>query len=561
MHRVLTHQFLEKWRGHKRTRAAVIGILFALLAAAALWPILSRETWPMNHEMHSFFVRTRIYADHLQQWDLIPVWSASDNWNLGSPQPALYHRLFYMGSGILTLVCGDARLAVIVCVWLLLALGAIGIYRAARWLGLPPGISVLSGAALIFANYTCIEWLVRGAMAELTAIMLMPWLLAALLKGMRRGKLGPGVPILLALMYLAHQVMALYMLILLLPVAVMILLWRRTWWRASWRSLLGGSIVGMLIVAPFVFASRRISVGYEIGRILPEQFLPTHQFVSPINYLWDNSWSWGAEPQAFTVQMDSALLALAVIVVIFCVLRLVQGHTPMAGSPAKLMVIALALMLMIAVFFQVSLSTLLYESIPGLNFIQFPWRLLGFITPLLILITLRLGLWAVPRKTFIVFAFAMALATVILSGCFRPIAYSYFSQEEMSAVTQSNGLPEGWNFSMFGEYVPSSVSEDVRSTAQAALERNRSRGCHVVPEPHSLESLTREFSVVCSSPADVVLPIIDSEYHQVVTDSFRGTCTSFHESPEFCGVHVSAGETRIQVHLPRFVSLLGGLSG
>lgn len=540
-------------------RTAGIGLVYGALAALALWPVLAHDSWPLNHEMHTFFVRTRIYADHLQHGDLIPVWSGADNWNLGSPQPALYHRLFYLGSGALTLLVGDVRGAVVLAVWTLLVIGAIGLLRAARWMGTSMPVSVLAGITLIFANYTCTEWLVRGAMAEFAAIMIMPWLLASMIKGMRRGQFGMGVPITLALVFLAHQVMALYLFVLLLPVIAMIVIYRREWLLHSWRALLVGAVGGLALVTPFALASRAVSSGYEISRILPDQFLPTNQFVNLRNYVRDSGWSWGQDPLAFTVQLDTGLLFLLSIVAIFAVLRIRELGPLSFRSPQVFMMTSLVLMLTVGIVFQTRLATPLYEFIPGLRFIQFPWRLLGYITPLLILVSFRGAQWAIPRKALLPLVSLVALVTVVTSGSLRPIHYSYFTPQEMTAVTTSDGLPEGWNFSMFGEYVPESISIDVRSAVSNAAQRNEAMGCHVLDAEHSLEPTTREFKVICGSRSEVVLPLLASDFHVVNVPGGTRLCRPVLDYPEFCGVEVPAGETNVRVGLPTYSSILQNL--
>jgi len=50
--------------------------------------------WPLNHEHDSFANRTIIFAQHAVAGDVLPVWSTLDNAGFGSPQPALYHKLY-----------------------------------------------------------------------------------------------------------------------------------------------------------------------------------------------------------------------------------------------------------------------------------------------------------------------------------------------------------------------------------------------------------------------------------------------------------------------------------
>src|SRR4051794_14233030 len=129
----------------------------------------------MSHEGPAFAQRTLVYARHLQQFDLVPIWSSADASGFGSPMPLFYHRLFYLLAAPLLLVTASAKSATLVTLAIVLVVGAWGMYRLVRTLGGGALAASVAGVCLIAANYTVTNWLVRGAVAELTAAMIVPW--------------------------------------------------------------------------------------------------------------------------------------------------------------------------------------------------------------------------------------------------------------------------------------------------------------------------------------------------------------------------------------------------
>ena len=109
--------------------------LFVAVATVTTHHLWGASGWPQNHEATTFAVRTQIYADHLRAGDLLPVWSSRDNGGLGSPQPALYHKLFYLTAGSLRVAGASLKNALVLATVAFLVIGAAGTRRLAAALG------------------------------------------------------------------------------------------------------------------------------------------------------------------------------------------------------------------------------------------------------------------------------------------------------------------------------------------------------------------------------------------------------------------------------------------
>ena len=131
------------------------------------------------------------------------MWSSSDAAGFGSPMPLLYHKLFYLLAAPLSLITGTIRSADLLVVAGALVLGAYGMYALTRALAASRLAATAPGCVLIVANYTVTNWLVRGALAELTAAMLVPWPLRSFIGALRGGRMSIGLGVWLALLWLA----------------------------------------------------------------------------------------------------------------------------------------------------------------------------------------------------------------------------------------------------------------------------------------------------------------------------------------------------------------------
>ena len=76
---------------------------------------------------------------------------------------------------------GSAKAALVSVVIGFLALGLVGIYPCLRDQGLARLAAAAGGVCFALANYLTTNWLVRGALAEFSNAMLLPWVLLSVL--------------------------------------------------------------------------------------------------------------------------------------------------------------------------------------------------------------------------------------------------------------------------------------------------------------------------------------------------------------------------------------------
>ncbi len=509
-----------------------------------LAPVWRDAGWPMSHEGPGFLQRTLVYARHVAAWDLMPIWSSSDAFGFGSPMPLMYHKLFYLVAGPLALLTGSLRFADVSTVALMLTVGAAGMFATARALQASPLAATVAGLSLIGANYTVTSWLVRGAVAEHSAMMVLPWVLYFFVASIRDGRLHVGMGAALGLMWLGHSVLAFYVGLLVATAGLVLMLARVAPWtllnpRTAWPALL----VLVVIISPYLAIMTMVAPAYDFSRILGPTFLPVDNFQPVSRYLWDRYWQFGRTESGLTVQLDVPMLALGALAIAHLVRRVFLG----AGTPAVKTLRLAAPILMVGVLawlLQLPQANAFYEAIPGALYIQFPWRLLAVLTPALILSAVCLADVALPahwRQSALCIAATWMLAG---SGAFVPIHDHRMGDVDRVSLTNVT-------FSGFREYEPA-AAPPVASSNTEILARWREAGCTFERRMPERETIVVDFDASCPRTTTLPLPIYNSPLHAVDTGASgrRVRCQPLDGFPTLCGVTVPMGSSILSVQLP-----------
>lgn len=544
-----------------------------LLGALCPLVLLSAGGWPFNHEFLSFVTRSEVFARHFAAGDWLPVWSTLDNFGFGSPQPIFYHKLFYVVSGLILWLTGSAKAALAGAVVGFLALGLLGIYRCLRDQGLARLAAAVGGVCFALANYSTTNWLVRGALAEFSAAMVLPWVLLYFLRLLQQRRCAVGLALSLWLTFLGHSVLAYYAGVLL----AFVFLVNSGWWLAApghsgdpsrWSVVrlqvtraLGASMLFLFLCAPWLLALNAFSPDYDIARILPDDFLPRNQFQPWWRYVWDSNYLFGERWDTYTVQLDTALLVLAVA----AGASLAVKRQKLAGAAPLLLLVAAALLL------QLPLAAPFYSYFPGAAFIQFPWRLLALLTPCLVLLAFVAANQAW-QKSWPALAITL-LVSMAQSGALAGLHYQRFSADDMVQARTQLATATG-TFSAFGEYVDKQLPLALVSTVaavktdaplrQAMAAWLDERGCTVDMTAQAWEWQTAVFLVNCKAAGPVVLPLLTSPYWTLTANNANLHCQSLsanananaNKLPGLCAVQVTAGQTRIAARPPTLWSVL-----
>jgi hypothetical protein len=535
-----------------RIRSIFLSSWFILVAIIGIVPPLLKPGFPPNHEDDTFVLRTMVYAKHFQFSDLVPVWSSSDNFGMGSPLPSLYHRLFYILSGFVYAVTNNSKVAIALSLIIFTAIGVCFVFLTLRSFHCSQQIAIIGASTLPFLNYSVTNWLVRGAMAEYSAMMLIPLVLYVVKKSWDRGSLYAPIGFVFGCLFLAHSVIAYYMALIFGTVLIASCLFQLLPWTFFSIKQVALSVLAFISVTwwsllPMLYFRQR----FDVGRLLPDFLNVQFQFHSAKEYLWDSAWSWSNAPQLFTVQMDTILLLG--LLTLLLMRRYSTEH------------IAIFAILAISVLLQNGRSWRFYNLVPGAEFIQFPWRL-SALSSVVLLILVFIGL-----RHLRTLALLIAVLTILPSGTWQRV--NYYSYPDRLETRNSRSL-SNYSLSLFGEYLPADGSLLKPDPASSAVfsewkpkidefiqATNSKAGCALARVTTIGESRKVSFSATCDKSSIVMLPIFTTSAHSISTspNGVSTSCLIDGSYQSLCMVDLPKGSSVVTVHMPTFFSVLSRL--
>jgi hypothetical protein len=353
-------------------------LAFIPLALLFCWCLFALDGVPWTHDGLGLVV-TEIYRRAYLAGDWFPTWTAFMDRGHGTAVPLLYHRLHAQLCALLALKVGTLN-AVKASIPALLVAGAVGMRRLCRYHGARPWVAWIAGVLLMSANYTVNDWFIRGASAELAAFMLVPWGLRYAFEVYDRAWGAVRLAVVSALVFFAHMMTAYFFFIAVAIVMAGGLLKLRPLGFARIRAaLLQAAKFGALIVAaigPYAAAVTYVSEFSGTGKVGMRQDAGAYgscwgSVIDP-----DLSWSRAVVETHGSVEIGRwILLCVAVCVVI------APGGAVAAWRRAG----GLGLMAVVFVVLQRRDLSFVFDRVPGAAKIQFPSRLLVFVTTISLL--------------------------------------------------------------------------------------------------------------------------------------------------------------------------------
>lgn len=470
----------------------------------------------------------------------MPLWWAQGNDGLGSPMPGLYHKLQNFACTALLAVVGDVRLAAILSLLLFTTIGCLGMRKVALQLGANPWLATLHALLLPFASYVSADWLVRGAFAEHAAFMLLPWLVSALLELIEHGRVRVALlSVTMIALFYAHSVTALFSVG---PIAIAALLALARHPRRSvhiiGKGLLSAAIFG-LAVAPMAWVMSALSRHFYFEHATSGPYDVQRNLTD----LYDALFVGHAPVISFWVAPDQELrwaIALAAVLAAIPALRSRSARPWL--DPALAFVLASCALL---TFLRLQSASAVYESVPGLRYIQFPWRLLSFLTVLFI--ALSAALFGRTRARLATPIAAMVLA-VLAARC-RVFHFDDARETEEHLVESLDPS----RYVKWWEYVPAvpgaASDEQLSEWAQGAA--SLSPSCSV-----RNEGCERCFVAECTDRGTIALPYAFSGLELVTDEAGRAVPTSRDFDDARVLVELGAGSTKLRYRRPSWATLV-----
>lgn len=540
-------------------------VLYIVLVAAAavliLSPVLSRSGWPLNEGSTAPLLLVQIYAAHFRHLDFFPVWSSSDGIGMGTPVVLYYHRTFYYVAGLIYLLSGGhLKFAVVATIIGFLAIGAYGMRAALGVVTTSRLLCTVGSVGFLFTNYVFTDWLdPRGDLAEFSALMIVPWLLYWCLTLVKHRRMSfVIVPVMVALVNSHSGIALLSVFVLLTALASFVRAAGFRGFRDIAVRLVISIAATLLLLAPLFLAELKFSQYYD-----PQTkntnfgFKVSQQFRSFWSYFFDGSHRWLAPNTHYFVQIDFAIwVPIAVATITYVALTIQHRDWKKIVRALNVPVVMfLVTSLLVYMFLQLRISLFVYQVLAPLQVVNFPWRMLAFITPIGIIVAIQIAdgvMRRYPSKALWLPVSCVWLASLLLlSPVTSGLGYTYgylavpgrfpyiglFTAPKFVDYQTYTGFFLGSSYGpLYGDFLPkvmnangSELHDDLSLYTRlhqhdAGAESLGPVPCTVTGPPHAeFETLQLRFKVSCDGATRLALPISFNGSSTLFVESARGT--------------------------------------
>jgi hypothetical protein len=451
-----------------------------VILAAAAAAVAPQLVWGTSCG-HDFDFHLVSWFDALNAWRhglLYPHWAPSANYGAGEPRFVFYSPLTWMMGAALGAVLPWTLVAEALTFLLLAGTGLATRALARQVLG--EGAATLAGCAALFSGYALFTAYERSAFAELAGGFWIPLVLlfamrarnvsavnsvgSALGRRSMRAFDGSIAPLAVAVAgaWLSNPTVGVMACYLLAAVALALVLLERSWAPALRAS--AGAVLGLGLAAIYL-----VPAAWE------QRWVDIHQVTEDPGQTLENNWLFAVHADPSLQPHDQVLHTVSMIVVMMIAVTLggllvswLRGRLP----GARRWWIPLALIPVAVLFLQFPFSRPLWNLLPDLRFLQFPWRWLVVLeAPMAIF--LAAAVW--PRESTLRWR-RIAVGSAFIAGFLAMTAFAakdfYQSCEDEDAVPgMLDTYRSGQGFIGTNEYEPigANISLIATNLPQACL--------------------------------------------------------------------------------------------
>lgn len=379
-----------KWYQRDYIELIVGVILIILISIPTILPLFRSEFFQVHDDTH--VVRVRQMSEALTQGQFPVRWVDGLGYGYGYPLFNFYSPLpYYVGSmGVLFGLAPLDGAKLMFAVGLMLS--GVTMFMAARrvW-GFSGGM--LSAVLYVYAPYHAINVYIRGSVGEYWAMAFLPLILMGLhgLAFLPKNKFwyaligGVGY----AGVILSHNITAMLatFLMMLVVVALFIRLILKKDMQALW--LVIKHIVILLAIgiglSAFFFLPALAEMKYtKVDKIIGGE-ADIHNHFLFIDQLWDSPWGFAGSAPGRDDGMSFKVGKIHIVLALIGLILSTVHYWPFKKNPdapnSKMFFLTTSLfaLSLISVFMTTSNSSFIWELVPMLSYVQFPWRFLVFI--------------------------------------------------------------------------------------------------------------------------------------------------------------------------------------
>jgi len=423
-------------------------LLVFLITLPAVISVIRPGFYPMHDDFQ--VIRTFEMDKCFKDGQFPCRWVPDMGFGYGYPQFNYYAPLPYYIMELTHLVGFSFIDSVKLFIVLITLASAAGMYLFARYLWKNNLSALISTVLYVYLPFRAVDMYVRGAIPELTAMAVIPFLFlfAAKMAGGEKRSVFWFV-ISAAVLFLSHNIATLIVTPAVVLWTVYLTIRERNWPRVPWT--IAGFAIAAGLSAFFIFPAW-IEKGYvHINTLTSGYFNYLAHYVSLPQMLLSNHWGYGSSELGINddiylgvgiVQWISALVG---VIAVF----LTKKHKQI-GSTLFLFVLG-----WVSLFLMHERSSFIWEKVEILSFIQFPWRILmltGFLFA-----AVAGGIMIIPKTVLKWIAVGVVIVSVIV------LYGNFFKPSQWLKTTDSQKLTgEAWTKSITAslyDYLPVSAKE------------------------------------------------------------------------------------------------------
>jgi hypothetical protein len=432
---------------------------------------------------HDFDFHLVSWFDCLNSWRhgiLYPHWAASANFGAGEPRFVFYPPLTWMLGAALGLML-PWTLVPIALTFLLLAATGLATRALARQL-LTDGAATLAGCAALFSGYAFFTAYERAAFGELAGGCWIPLLLLFALRecdvshpfrtergkdGARSILVGPicrrafdgsvaPLALVLAGCWLSNLPLGVMACYLLAAIAVAAAVLAR-----SWAPMLRAALAASLGLA--------LTAVYLLPAVVEQRWIDLRQVIDDPGERIESSWLFARHADPALADHDTVLLKVSLIaasMIAVALISLLVCWSRGRLSTARRWWIPLALIPLAVLLLQLPLSLPVWNLLPRLRFLQFPWRWLVVLEAPMALF-FAAAIW--PTRRWLRVAAAVLCATFfVMATAFVAKDFYQACDDEDAVAPMVSAYRSGAGFAGASEYAPPSADNTLIATGLPA---------------------------------------------------------------------------------------------
>ena len=436
------------WRGVSRWEHVAGPALIVIGAALAN---LLQIMWG-NSCGHDFDFHLASWFDARNSWRFgifYPHWAPSANFEAGEPRFVFYPPLTWMLGAALSFFMQWKSVPVAMCTLLMAATG-LATRKLARE-ALSEGPATLAGCAAMLCGYAMYATYERSAFGELTGGCWIPLLLLFILRDRdaeaptwRRAFDGSTTPLALVVAgaWLSNAPLGVMASYLLAAVALVVALLLRAW-APGLRAVVAG-VLGL-----------GLSAIYLVPAAIEQSWVAIRETTDDPGSQIENSWMFARHADPNLEQHDVELLKVSVIGIVMISLALLglyvswrRGSLP--GKPRWW--IPLAFVPVAVLLLQLPISLPLWNLLPKMRFLQFPWRWLVVLEPPTG-IFFASAVWFT-RRNLRIAALAACAVLFVAVGIASSFVFFQFCDSDDAVFAMDDAFRHGIGFEGVEEYTP-----------------------------------------------------------------------------------------------------------